>query len=327
MFNSTYVGNTATVDEGGGTYEDTTASNYANDTFFGNVAGTQGGGMYLDSTLATITDSTIDGNSAAYAGGGGIHNHVGCLLDGDIVAGNYVTGTPGTGNDLNGVFIKTSTDNIIGDGSNQTGFTAGEVGGNFTGTTLSPINPMLGTLSDNGGPTETQIPGPTSLAIGNNADFPVLDASANDVTLWDQTGLNLRPQSQGYDIGAYQTGGAPVVITPTLSVADSSVTAPVTGSTTISFTVTLSAPAPVAFTVTYSTIGQTASSQNGDYMGFTNRVSVTFPANTTSFVLPVTIVKRVAGHGSYPKHFEFVIDSVSTPDITIAVGNAEGTIN
>jgi hypothetical protein len=91
--------------------------------------------------------------------------------------------------------------------------------------------------------------------------------------------------------------------------------------------VTLSAPAPVAFTVTYSTIGQTATSANGDYQGFTNRVSVVIPANTTVFQLPVTIVKRVAGHGSYPKQFELVVNSVSTPDITILVGNAEGTIN
>lgn len=205
VFDSTFSGNVATVSDGGGVYVQSIGSSYANDTFYGNTAGSEGGGMYLDSAGAVVTDCTIDGNSAAYGKGGGIHNHEGALLDGDIVAGNFVTGTPGTGNDLNGVFIKASTDDLIGDGSNQTGFTEGEFGGNFVGSSFAPIDPLLGALANNGGPTETQIPASTSLAIGNSADFPVLDASSNDVTLYDQTGLNLRPQSQGYDIGAYQT--------------------------------------------------------------------------------------------------------------------------
>ena len=76
---------------------------------------------------------------------------------------------------------------------------------NLIGTTVNQINPMLGPLQDNGGPTETMALLPGSPAIGaGNANLAVV---ANGVPLQsDQRGQGYPRTTNGtVDIGAHES--------------------------------------------------------------------------------------------------------------------------
>jgi hypothetical protein len=82
--------------------------------------------------------------------------------------------------------------NLIGDGSGGSGYAATDL----VGTSASPIDPKLGPLQDNGGPTWTMALLPGSPAIG---------ASALTDSEWDQRGPGCARSVNGMtDIGAYE---------------------------------------------------------------------------------------------------------------------------
>jgi hypothetical protein len=158
-----------------------------NSTLSGNSSLIDGGAIISQGQF-TVTDSTISGNIAA-SGAGIYYSNPGTnTLDGTIVAGNI-------GGDLTGAF--SGTHNLIGDGSGDLGETD-----NILGTTASPINPELGLLTNNGGPTQTMAPSTASPAIGAGGSFD--DASGNPITT-DQRGLP-RPAAV-LDIGAFVIEG------------------------------------------------------------------------------------------------------------------------
>ena len=146
----------------------------------------------------TVTDSTISGNGA------GITTTTPVTLNGTIVAANN-TGNlfANTMRDLSSTVASafSGSHDLIGDGSDAGSLTASQ-----RGTPADPLNPLLGMLSDNGGSTETLGLFVGSPAIGNGANFPVMDSSGNDITATDQRGT-ARPQAGDFDIGAYQTVG------------------------------------------------------------------------------------------------------------------------
>jgi hypothetical protein len=83
--------------------------------------------------------------------------------------------------------------NLIGTGSG-TSIANGE-NGNHVGSAKAPINPRLGPLALNGGPTRTH-----SLLAGS----PAIDVGAtSDCEATDQRGVS-RPQGAGCDIGSYE---------------------------------------------------------------------------------------------------------------------------
>jgi hypothetical protein len=83
--------------------------------------------------------------------------------------------------------------NLIGNGEGSV-FVNG-VNGNIVGTVANPVNPLLGSLANNGGSTRTQALLPGSLAIdaANPSNFPTTD----------QRGVS-RPQGARADIGAFE---------------------------------------------------------------------------------------------------------------------------
>ena len=115
-----------------------------------------------------------------------------------IVAGN--TGTLADP-DANGAFTSLGN-NLIGDAGAATGFTDG-VAGDQVGTVASPIDPKLGPLQDNGGPTWTH---------GLLKDSPALDAGTNTGTpATDQRGAVRTVDGDGdgvatADVGAMEFG-------------------------------------------------------------------------------------------------------------------------
>ncbi len=124
--------------------------------------GTGIGSSSTDGGNATIVNSTFNGN------GTGVNNGFGAmLLKNSIVAGS-------SSRDSSGSFNSASSNNLIGDGTS--GLTNG-TNGNIVGTNANKINPLLGTLADNGGPTQTMalLPGSPALNAADNANAPATD--------------------------------------------------------------------------------------------------------------------------------------------------------
>ena len=202
IIGSTISGNTG--NSGGGIQANAGHLTVVNSTIAGNSADNNGGGIDAAfGSYLTVIDSTISGNSAA--AGGGVYQGSGytVYLNGTIVAAN-------SGGDL-GVesgFLLSGSHDLIGDGSD-----GGMLASSQSGTTLSPLNPHLSPLGFFGGPTQTMALLQGSPAFGNGADFPIQDTGGNDITSTDQRGIT-RPQSNSFDIGAFQSG---VNIAPTIN--------------------------------------------------------------------------------------------------------------
>jgi predicted outer membrane repeat protein len=197
--NTTFSGNTTTSgtgDYGGGAIFDEGGTSLENSTISGNSTTGQGGGDHISEAGSDeIYDSTFSGNSASGANSGGaLYEDEGGVasLSGTIVA-NSASGGDCHGN------IHNSGYNLDDDG------TCGLSGDS---TSHSGVNPDLGPLQNNGGPTETQAPASDSLALNQ---IPT-------GTEWlcpgiDQRGV-ARPQGSECDIGAVELSpsGAPQAI-------------------------------------------------------------------------------------------------------------------
>ncbi len=152
--------------------------------------GSVGGGISTKEEGATTTliNSTVTGNRASFSAGGGISTREGATtnLINTIVAGNdnldcqqgLVSVPPVSGGH-----------NLDSDGS---------CGLSGPGD-LSGVDPLLGELADNGGPTLTHalLAGSPAIDAGDDAECPVAD----------QRGAP-RPSGGGCDIGAYEAGAA-----------------------------------------------------------------------------------------------------------------------
>jgi hypothetical protein len=213
------------------------------DSTISGSAGTGFGGGVSNGGTMTITNSTISGNTAAFGGGifdSGTLTVASCTVSGNTALGNSIS--PGTGGGIStgplsgvGVTILDSIiarntgsgrpdvdgtvtslgHNLIGDGTGSSGFAA--AAGDQVGTPANPVDPRLGPLQDNGGPTPTM-----ALLAGS----PAIDAAdPNNFPATDQRGV-ARPQHGGGngsalpDMGAYEANL--FASTPTLAAASDS---------------------------------------------------------------------------------------------------------
>jgi hypothetical protein len=179
---------------GGGIYNSGTLT-VTSSTLTGNsaTAGGVGGGIYNSGTL-TVTSSTLTGNSAGSQGGGIFSATPAVTSSGNtIVAGNSASSSP----DVTGALTSQGY-NLIGDGSGGSGYTSTDL----VGTATNPIDPKLGPLQDNGGPTQTRalLPGSPALNAGDPAQLGVAD----------QRGVVRRG---GVNIGAYQASASAFALT------------------------------------------------------------------------------------------------------------------
>jgi predicted outer membrane repeat protein len=142
-----------------------------------------------------IVNSTIAGNiawtSSRFGGGGGLDTYFGAAtLENTIVALNTLgSGATATPNDIFGTVDPSSANNLIGTGG------AGGLSSGVNANLVGVIDPGLGVLGDNGGPTQT---------IALSAESPAIDAG--DSTLYGAPALDQRgdPRVGGDDIGAFQ---------------------------------------------------------------------------------------------------------------------------
>jgi hypothetical protein len=193
--NSTVSGNHAAGDNyvlGGGISNGGTLT-LNNSTVSGNSA-LGGGGISNGGTL-TLNNCTVSGNSAGI--GGGLFVSSGSpVLHNTLIAGNFNGATGTTRDDVSGHLDPGGDYNLIGDGTGMTGLSDG-VNGNQVGSAAAPIDPRLGPLQDNGGPTLTRalLPGSPAIDAGNNAY----------ATAFDQRGPGFPRIVNGtIDIGAFE---------------------------------------------------------------------------------------------------------------------------
>jgi hypothetical protein len=196
--NSTVSGNVATSSGGGiSNYGDLTV---AGSTISGNSASLGGGVMnapnsYFIPSKLVVINSTISGNSASE--GGGLHLTGAKRSRNTIIALN----TAANGPDMNGELTSEGF-NLIGNNSGATISPAQS--SDQIGTPASPIDPLLGPLQNNGGPTFTH-----ALLQGS----PAIDQGESSGSTTDQRGF-ARPVDfqaianeaggDGADIGALE---------------------------------------------------------------------------------------------------------------------------
>lgn len=192
---STLSGNTA--GRGGGLAVAGASGNWTvrNSTLSANRAGSAfGGGIaHIGGTL-NLQNSTLVLNSAATTGGGLNRGTNTVNIESSIIATNTASTS---GDDLNGTIAK-AYNCLIGVTDGAT-FTASK---NLkSGTKASPLDPLLGSLQNNGGPTFTHLPGPTSPAIDNGTNPASLST--------DQRGAGFaRTSGITTDIGAVEVQSA-----------------------------------------------------------------------------------------------------------------------
>src|SRR5437870_7834442 len=165
----------------------------------GNTPGAAGGGIANDdiSALATLTNVTIADNSASAGSGGGFYNLGRADLMGGATFRYVIVADSPSGDNCAGSGALTSQGHNL-DSGNACGFTG-------PGDLVS-VDPQLGPLQDNGGPTPTQ-----ALLPGS----PAIDAGGDDCPppLTDQRGFSRPADGNGdgiatCDIGAFELGAA-----------------------------------------------------------------------------------------------------------------------
>jgi hypothetical protein len=179
--NDTFVDNSGSG--GGGIWAQGGTARVTNDTFLGNSADNYGGGIEVgDGGTMTATDDTLSGNISYDGDGGGVGNFVSSgtlMLANTVLADNSGGNCGGTITNQGYNISYPSTDTSC------------------PGTLLNG-NPLLGSLQNNGGPTETMAITPASSA------FEVVPA-ANCSVSTDQRG-DPRPgvPNQNCDAGAFE---------------------------------------------------------------------------------------------------------------------------
>jgi Ca2+-binding RTX toxin-like protein len=210
--NSTISGNTVTdqggsFDDGGGVYiNDDNPTNsilIENSTITGNSAPDAGGGIYdfsdSGSGLSTLTleSSTVSGNTAGNAGGG-LYQYFGTTIRNTIIADNSAS----EGVDLSGPLGPPPQSGH----PPNVAFSLIESSGsplNQTGPNLLGVDPQLGPLASNGGPTQTRALAPTSPAIDKGSTSLGRDQRGSGRPADLDTVANAAG-GNGADIGAFE---------------------------------------------------------------------------------------------------------------------------
>ncbi len=167
-------------------------------------------GVYVASASTTnrvtISDSTITGNTGA-ARGGGVYAYQGTVgalepsIKNTVISGNAATQGPDIFNE-SGSPIDLSF-SLVGDQTAAAPLSQ-------TGPNLFAVDPKLGPLADNGGPTQTQALLPGSPAI--DAGFSGAGTDQRGLArLYDDPALANAAGGNGADIGAYEIQAPPPI--------------------------------------------------------------------------------------------------------------------
>ena len=203
-------------------------------TFSGNQAQTEGGaiGGSVSKGSATIANSTVFGNSSASHGGGGLvlnSSEGTVLVEASTIAGNHSTGPGAKGG---GIIVNSKQpirleDTIVAGNSADSGgadldgpFNAAfTLVGNPSGATLTEtvagsnligVDPQLGPLQNNGGPTATMAIAASSPAVNRGSGALGVDQRGDPrPVLYPGVPISGSAGANGADIGAFELQAPP----------------------------------------------------------------------------------------------------------------------
>ena len=153
----------------------------------------------------TITASTITNNGTAITPGGVLGGGAGVTVRNSIIAANRNNGTLG---DLAGQFISEGY-NLIGNPGSANWLN--QIGDQI-GTSITPLDPMLMPIGNNGGPTWTRVPMTGSSVIDRGSAFGLTTDQRGAPRTYDHPAIpnTFGPNfADGTDIGAFEVHLAP----------------------------------------------------------------------------------------------------------------------
>lgn len=210
---ATISGNIARL--GGGIYNDAGGTLTVQASTIDQNRGNEGGGLYSQGA-ADLINVTVSGNRAATGFGGGMWNQGNMRLLQATVTDNVAAAGAAVANigriALSNTIVAQNSDGqchgqaLLSSGGNLVG-DAGCLGASRLVSDLVGVDPRLGILADNGGPTRTHAISYASPAVNQGLD----QSSMSIVT--DQRGMG-RPLGGRYDIGAFE---AAVPVLPFIS--------------------------------------------------------------------------------------------------------------
>ncbi|KAB8146024.1 hypothetical protein F8S13_02800 [Chloroflexia bacterium SDU3-3] len=298
---STIADNSAAGDGGGIYLRDNRTLYISGSTLSGNQAGVSSyGGAILSRPGATTTvvNSTISGNAAGY--GGGIQSAAGgsVSLSSVTMAGNQSPNVGGIGGLANqGTLSMVNTIIASSTNGNCANIGAGSISTNQANLvqdgscgTATPVDPMLGPLADNGGPTKTHalLVGSPAIDAGDAAYCAAEPGAANR----DQRGV-ARPidgdTTPGAicDIGAFEAPLDPSV--PTVQFSQATFSAAEGDGTSHVITLTRSGSLAAASQVWVSIGGGTATS-GADYSGADFPMTISFGSGESSQTVSIGLI-------------------------------------
>lgn len=273
LVDSTFSGNTAAGAGGGLSFGENfyALNEVVNSTIVGNTAEAGGGVHFADidsGATFVLRNSTVTGNTAAVSAGGvlrGYNNAYGnantdLAIVSSVIADNTAPTSPDIGTSLDVTGTLTIGHSLVRDLVDVT-YTESPAGSVLTG-----VDPLLGALADNGGPTLTRLPQPGSPLLDAGLAGGLVTDQRGETRTIDIAGIDNAAGSDGTDIGAVETfvNSAPVL-------SDVTASSPVGegGSTTLTGTIT-DADSGDGFTLTVD-------------WGDGTSEDFTYPAGTTSF--------------------------------------------
>jgi hypothetical protein len=324
----TFSGNTAgtasalaTLSTGTG---DVNTTSITNSTFNGNTTTPSFGTIDADEPVS-IVSSTIDGNTSPTGASGGI-----VTAAGDVsVAGSDVTNNSGgncTGAVVDGGYNFTSASDT------SCGFATADNDGSG--------DPQLGALTNNGGPTQTELPAPSSPLINQippNTATGLTDAVSGDAIVLcgpgsvDQRG-NARPSGTNCDIGSVEvtvvapTVSGPAAATFVVGQAGTAQAFTSTGTPTPTISESGALPSGVKFTATGddgTLSGTPAAGTAGSYPITVTAANGVSPDGTLSFTLTVDQVPSAI---SGPSSDTYIVNATGSDTFT-ATGAPAPTIS
>ena len=307
---------------GGGVHNFAGTLTLTNSTVSGNVARTDGGGIFIEmgtvnSFSSTIANNRADANSNGSGIGGGVYNlsQQGATFkfQNTIIANNQV------GTNRNN--IRDCAGTLTSQGYNLIRTTPpGECNVAPVTGDLFSSQPFLGPLQNNGGLTQTHALLAGSPAIDAGNPNGCVDSTGPLPT--DQRGLPRAFDGNGdnsavCDIGAFELNEQHP--SPAISISDLTVSEGNSGTVSVNFQITLSAPSSQPVTVTFTT-GDGTAAGGTDYVSTSG--TVTFNPGETS----KTITVLVNGDTVVEGNETFFVDLTSATNGTIINSEGLGTI-
>jgi hypothetical protein len=313
------IGNTSNVDGGG--IANGFSLDATNCTFSNNAANDNGGAILNAAGTTSLKSCTVAGNTCDSGGGnvgdgGGVFAAAAAMVNvqNTIIAGNV--DKSGQAPDYFGVF-NSQGNNLVGSALGVTQFMG------ITASNILGVNPLLGPLTTNGGPTKTM-----ALLKGS----PAIDKGDCTGLTTDQRGAGFpRPVGAACDIGAFEVQATFQLTTSVTN--DNGSIAPPSGPQNPNVVVTLTATPNTGFTVKawHGTDNDTSTATtNHVTMDADKTVTVEFQqVPATTFQLTTTVVN---GNGSLappsgPQNANAVVTLTATPDAGFAVKTWQGTDN